>query len=251
MKLSVVLSLLSLAATGMAAIGDSCASGYGTGTCKTDANCTGGFNVVGKCPNDPSSVKCCVPSTCSTPSGSGICRNTGKSCSGTYYSGYCPGPSDIKCCVTSSGGGDGGSNLPGLNAKQSAHARVIASVAKTNAVGNRGCKVAMATAMQESTMRVLANTGIPESYNYPHDGAGSDHDSVGLFQQRPKYWGTVKDCMDPKTSSQKFFTALKAVSGWQSMTIAKAAQSVQKSAYPDAYAKWETTATNICKVVYP
>lgn len=57
--------------------------------------------------------------------------------------------------------------------------------------------------------------------------------------------------MDPATSAQKFFTALKAVSGWQTKTIAQAAQAVQRSAYPDAYAKWETLATNVCAVVYP
>ena len=60
----------------------------------------------------------------------------------------------------------------------------------------RACLVAIATAQQESNIRVLANTGVPESYNYPHDGEGKDHDSVGIFQQRPG-WGTVKDRMDP------------------------------------------------------
>lgn len=60
----------------------------------------------------------------------------------------------------------------------------------------RACLVAIATAQQESGIRVLANTGVKASYNYPHDGEGSDHDSVGIFQQRPG-WGTVKDRMDP------------------------------------------------------
>ena len=69
--------------------------------------------------------------------------------------------------------------------------------------------------MQESTIRVLANSNVPTSYNYYHEGVGSDHDSVGIFQQRPIYWGTVKDCMDPTTSAGKFFAALKNVSGWQ------------------------------------
>jgi hypothetical protein len=136
--------------------------------------------------------------------------------------------------------------LPGLNSVQSGHARTIISVAKSQGVGSRGCQVGIATAMQESSLRVLANTNVAESFNYPHDGTGSDHDSVGLFQQRPIYWGTVKDCMDPTSSSNKFFNALRAVSGWQTMSIAQAAQKVQKSAYPDAYAKWTTLATNVC-----
>lgn len=98
-------------------------------------------------------------------------------------------------------------------------------------------------------MRVLANTGIPESYNYPHDGEGSDHDSVGLFQQRPRFWGTVKDCMEPNSSAKKFFDALAGVGGWEGMGIAQAAQAVQRSAFPDAYAKWEGLARDVCTAV--
>jgi len=60
----------------------------------------------------------------------------------------------------------------------------------------KACQVAVVTAKQESNILVLANKGIPESYNYPHDGEGKDHDSVGIFQQRAG-WGTVKDRMDP------------------------------------------------------
>jgi len=32
------------------------------------------------------------------------------------------------------------------------------------------------------------------------------------------------------------------IAGWQGMTVAGAAQAVQISAFPDAYAKWETSA---------
>jgi hypothetical protein len=112
-------------------------------------------------------------------------------------------------------------------------------------MSKRACLVAIATAQQESGIRVLANTGVKESYNYPHDGEGHDHDSVGIFQQRPG-WGTVKDRMDPAKSADKFLNRLKSVNGWESMSIARAAQKVQVSAYPDAYAKWETLATNVC-----
>ena len=104
----------------------------------------------------------------------------------------------------------------------------------------------MVTALQESSIRILANTNVKESLNYPHDGVGSDHDSVGIFQQRPQFWGTVKDCMDATTSAGKFFSALKKVPGWQSIDIGKAAQSVQGSAYPDAYTKHIPAAEKIC-----
>ena len=129
---------------------------------------------------------------------------------------------------------------------QSRNARAIIQVARSQGVGNRGCQVSMVTALQESSIRILANNNVKESFNYPHDGVGSDHDSVGIFQQRPGIWGTVKDCMDATTSAGKFFTALKKVSGWQSMAIEKAAQAVQKSAYPDAYKKHIPAAEKIC-----
>jgi hypothetical protein len=48
----------------------------------------------------------------------------------------------------------------------------------------RALVVAVATAMQESNLHNLANDQIPESSRYPHQGSGTDHDSVGLFQQR-------------------------------------------------------------------
>ena len=79
---------------------------------------------------------------------------------------------------------------------------------------------------------------------------GSDHDSVGIFQQRPIYWGSVKDCMDPKTSAGKFYTALKKVSGWQNLTVGTAAQKVQISAYPLRYDQQASKATAICQAAY-
>lgn len=136
--------------------------------------------------------------------------------------------------------------MPGLDNTQSGHARTIIDVARQNGVGNRGCQVSIVTAMQESRIRVLSNPSVPESNNYPHDGVGSDHDSVGIFQQRPQFWGTVKDCMDPRTSAGKFFAALKKVNGWEGMEIGKAAQSVQKSACPSCYSQHIPLAQKVC-----
>jgi len=126
---------------------------------------------------------------------------------------------------------------------------VIASRVHALDLPKRACIVAIATAQQESGIRVLANTGIPASYNYPHDGEGHDHDSVGIFQQRPG-WGTVQDRMDPGKSADKFLNRLKTVKNWQSLSIAQAAQKVQVSAFPDAYAKWENLATNVCNEAF-
>ena len=63
------------------------------------------------------------------------------------------------------------------------------------------------TALTESSLRVLSNTGAyPDSGNIPNDGDGSDHDSVGLFQQRPAAgWGSVENLMDPVWSSRAFY----------------------------------------------
>jgi hypothetical protein len=94
--------------------------------------------------------------------------------------------------------------------------------------------VAEATAMQESKLRNL--------------GYG-DRDSVGLFQQRPSQgWGTAAQIMDPVYSSTKFYQALVSVSGWQSMTLTQAAQAVQKSGAPDAYAAHQADATVVAAV---
>ena len=80
--------------------------------------------------------------------------------------------------------------------------------------------------------------------------SGKDHDSVGIFQQRPRYWGTVKDCMDPKTSAGKFYAALKKINNWESVSIGTAAQMVQKSAFPDRYDKHTSEAKAICNAAY-
>lgn len=126
------------------------------------------------------------------------------------------------------------------------HAATIVTVGQELGLPAQAYVVALATAMQESTLRVLASTAIPESYSNPYDGVGSDHDSVGLFQQRPSMgWGTVADCMDPATSARTFYVALQQVPGWQGLPITVAAQTVQVSAFPDHYAKHESLAREL------
>ena len=110
-------------------------------------------------------------------------------------------------------------------------AQAIVSKGQQMGVPERGLVIAIATALQESTL-----------LNLP----GGDRDSVGLFQQRPsKGWGTVQQITDPQYSSMKFFTALLAVKDWATLPLTKAAQTVQRSGFPDAYAKWEKDAAGI------
>lgn len=109
-------------------------------------------------------------------------------------------------------------------------------------IPEKGIIVALATAMQESGMRNLANPNVAESLRIPNEGMGHDHQSVGIFQQQP-WWGTIRDLMTPRISALKFYEALLKVGGWQQMAPTVAAQSVQRSAFPDAYADDVAAAT--------
>ena len=119
------------------------------------------------------------------------------------------------------------------------NAQTIVSVGRNAGVSDAGLVVALAAAAQESGLR---------NVDY------GDRDSLGLFQQRPSVgWGTPEQVMDPVRASLAFFggasnpnpdvtRGLLDVPGWESMTVTQAAQAVQISAYPDHYAKWETSA---------
>nr|WP_275410284.1 hypothetical protein [Asanoa siamensis] len=140
--------------------------------------------------------------------------------------------------------------VAGLTQAQMNNAATIVRTGVKMGIPERGLIVAIATSMQESRLLNLANTGLPESLNYPNEGTGYDHDSVGLFQQRTSTgWGTVQELMTPSVSASKFFAALQQVLGWQNMSIAGAAQAVQVSAFPDAYAQHEGVATTVVEAL--
>ena len=99
---------------------------------------------------------------------------------------------------------------------------------------------------RERAERNFASGVLPESMNYPHEGVGWDHDSVGIFQQRPSSgWGTVANLMRPAYAAEQFYRALAKVPNWWTMALTQAAQAVQVSAYPYAYAKHEARATQV------
>ncbi|MGW6986829.1 C40 family peptidase [Streptomyces sp. NPDC054946] len=121
--------------------------------------------------------------------------------------------------------------------EQIPHARTIVATGITLDVPERGQVVALATAIQESRLRSL--------------GYG-DRDSLGLFQQRPSQgWGTAAQVRDPVYASTKFYEGLLKVPGWQQMTITQAAQAVQLSGFPDAYAQWEPLARALQQAIAP
>lgn len=136
--------------------------------------------------------------------------------------------------------------VAGINATQMANAVTIIETGMERGLGERAWAVALATAMQEAKLYNAANPVVPESFDHDWEVEYSDHDSIGIFQQRPSMgWGTVAELMDPATSASKFYGTLENVSGWESMSIAGAAQAVQISAYPDYYAQWEDLAWSI------
>lgn len=122
-----------------------------------------------------------------------------------------------------------------LTTDQTRYASVIISVGQQRRVPPRGWVIAIAAALQESGL-----------HNLPNLGSQNDHDSLGLFQQRPSSgWGTPDQLMDPAYAAGKFYDKLVTIRGWETMTLTNAAQAVQRSAYPDAYAKHEPRATEI------
>jgi hypothetical protein len=136
--------------------------------------------------------------------------------------------------------------VAGLDQRQMDNAKTIVDVGLSLKMPRRALVVAVATAMQESDLYNLASDVLPESFDYPHQGSGSDHDSIGLFQQRPSSgWGTVAEIMRPAYAARAFFTALSKVPGWTEMSVTAAAQAVQVSAFPDAYAQHEQRATTV------
>jgi murein DD-endopeptidase MepM/ murein hydrolase activator NlpD len=140
--------------------------------------------------------------------------------------------------VIGGGASAAGCHLSGqadLDPEQATNAAIIIQVGQQMQVPQRGWVIAVATAMQESGLR-----------NLPDLGEDNDHDSLGLFQQRPSMgWGTPEQIGDPRYAATVFYERLVQEPGWESMPLTEAAQAVQRSAFPDAYAKHEPTAQRI------
>jgi len=124
----------------------------------------------------------------------------------------------------------------GLDRDQLVNAQSIVAVGRQAKVPAYGWVVAIATAMQESGLR-----------NLDH----GDRDSLGLFQQRAG-WGSDSQRMDAAASALMFYTGghnsapgLLQIHGWESMPVSVAAQAVQRSAFPDAYARWQRLAEQV------
>jgi len=126
-------------------------------------------------------------------------------------------------CVARAEGGD-----VLLDPEQAVNAATIEAVAASRGLPERAVTIALATALQESGLR-----------NITH----GDRDSLGLFQQRPSQgWGTARQIQDPVYAAGKFYDHLVKVPGYSRLPLTVAAQRVQYSGFPQAYAKHETEA---------
>lgn len=136
--------------------------------------------------------------------------------------GFGPLPDPDRCTVAVAGGD------VSFDPEQSENAALMAAIAIRRNLPARAVSIALEAAMQESKLRNLK---------------GGDLDSLGLFQQRPSQgWGTPEQILDPVYAIGRFYDALVKVDGYQTMPLADAAQAVQHSAYPSAYAKHEPVA---------
>ncbi|MFG2464567.1 heavy metal transporter [Streptomyces canus] len=140
-----------------------------------------------------------------------------------YVTGGTDGP---RCKVVS--GSAGGPSYE-FTPEQAVNAATITAVGTGRGLPERAVAIALATALQESGLR-----------NIQH----GDRDSLGLFQQRPSQgWGTPREILDPTYAAGEFYKHLVKVRGYQDLPLTVAAQRVQRSGYPEAYAKHEPDAT--------
>ncbi|MEV1289826.1 hypothetical protein [Micromonospora sp. NPDC049679] len=127
-----------------------------------------------------------------------------------------------------------------MTPERMANVKAIIEAGKEMNLPPRAWVIAIATSLQESK---LDNLG--------HLGDRNDHDSLGLFQQRPSSgWGTPKQITDPNYSAKAFYKGLKNVDGYETMPLTEAAQTVQVSAFPDHYAQWEKMAAELVQGTY-
>jgi hypothetical protein len=119
--------------------------------------------------------------------------------------------------------------------KADGYALAIIAEGRRRNITARGIQIALATALVESDLRMYANASVPASMNLPHDAVGSDHDSVGLFQQRCPMWGPAKTLMDPTLSAGLFYDHLARLDYNGTNSPGSYAQAVQRSAYPYRY----------------
>ncbi|MFB9336624.1 hypothetical protein ACFFTT_27700, partial [Actinoplanes octamycinicus] len=106
-------------------------------------------------------------------------------------------------------------------------ARVIVNAVRSRGLPVRAAVIAVTTAITETSLN-----------NYTE---AVDHDSLGLFQQRPSQgWGSPAQLTDPVYATNAFLNAMLRKypnNGWMTGDIGAICQRVQVSAVPDAYGR--------------
>lgn len=162
---------------------------------------------------------------------------------------------NIGCLPAITAGSADEQALKDLSPTALANAKTIYDTSARMSLPVRAAVIGVATALQESYLKNMANSNVPKSLTLPHEGVGADHDSVGIFQQRPLppdgqgSWGTVEELMTPAISASKFFNKMITIRDWQTRPLTEVAQAVQISAFPDHYAKHEPLAAAIINAI--
>jgi hypothetical protein len=128
-----------------------------------------------------------------------------------------------------------GGHSVSLTLEQAENVSLMAAISVQRGMPARAASIAIATSVQESKL-----------YNVEH----GDRDSLGLFQQRPSQgWGTAQQILNPYYSINRFYDELAKIDGYESMRITEAAQLVQRSAFPEAYAEHEADARTLASAL--
>lgn len=144
--------------------------------------------------------------------------------------------------VPGCGGGGTGQQVGSLrlDADQMGNARTIVTVVAGRHIPEYGAVIAVATAIQENKLR--------------NSAVAVDHDSVGLFQQRPSQgWGTVAQLTDPVYATNAFLDHMVQVPNWQARALTDVAATVQnpRADLRGAYAQWQSVAQQLVDQFWP
>lgn len=136
-----------------------------------------------------------------------------------------------------------------IGASQAGYVAAIINTGRSRGESDANVTIALMTALTESRLQMYANSTVPDSLGIAHDAMGADHDSVGLFQQRPSMgWGggDVSALMDAGRSAGFFFDALdREQAAGTTGSLGEQAQAVQASGFPERYAYWQEAAQTL------
>ncbi|OAA40511.1 NLP/P60 protein [Beauveria brongniartii RCEF 3172] len=136
--------------------------------------------------------------------------------------------------------------FPGLNHAQSRNAKAAIDQVRAEGLNRQACLAVISTALQESELQIYANPIVPASMNYPHDKVGGDQDSIGMFQQRAKFYSDIATDMSAAGSTRLFLADMKGIAGWQTMEVSALCQTVQKAEAGNLYGQRISLAEQVC-----